>query len=95
VKRGWRPIATAAGCLTLGSCEYSETSGCWESSGTTTTPDGVFSLFLGAGFVALFAGLVWVIFLFVQTPEPTPKPVSRVLGVVNLVSLVSERRPWA
>jgi hypothetical protein len=84
VKRRWRPVTAAAGCLTLGACEYSETSGCWESSGTTTTPDWVFSLFLGAGFVALFAGLVWLAFLFEQTP--TPKPVSRMLLGVNVVS---------
>lgn len=87
MQRGWRPVAAAAGCLTLGACEYSETSGCWESSGTTTTPDWVFGLFIGAGMVTLFAGLVWVLFLFEQTPEPTPKPLSRVFLGVNLVGL--------
>jgi hypothetical protein len=79
-----RLVAAAAGCLTLGACEYSETSGCWESSGTTTTPEWVSSLVLGAGIVALFAGLVWLAFLFEQTP--TPRPVSRTLLGVNLVS---------
>jgi hypothetical protein len=70
----------------LGGCEYSETTGCWESSGTTTTPDWVFSLFLGGGFVALTAGLVWVAVLFEQSPTPTPKPGSRTLLGVNRVS---------
>lgn len=87
VKRRWRLAAAAAGCLTLGACEYSETSGCWESSATTTTPDWVFGLVIGAGLVALFAGIVWVMFLFEQTPEPTPEPVSRVLLGVNLILL--------
>jgi hypothetical protein len=82
----WRLVAAAAGCLTLGACEFSETSGCWESSGTTTTPEWVSSLFLGAGFVALSAGLVWLAFLFEQRPAPIPKPVSRTLLGVNLVS---------
>jgi hypothetical protein len=87
VMRRWRPFAAAAGCLTLGGCEYSETSGCWESSGTTTTPDWVFGLLFGAGSVALLAGLVWVGFLFEQRPAPMPKPVSRTLLGVNLVGL--------
>lgn len=52
-----------------------------ESSGTTTTPDWVFSLFLGAGMVALFAGLVWV--------GATPWAMFRVLPALALAAAVT------
>jgi hypothetical protein len=84
--------AAAAGCLALAACgeyDHYETSGCWQSS-TTTTPDWAFALFVGASVAALLAAIVWVAFLIQPRQPPTALPTWLLLlnGVWLAVSAV-------